>query len=405
MFRFATFSKQNDTEFFDVWMQRISTNKKLYDRAEAMLKAVSTAEPLVADSLKTPQDIRYHAEGPFIRDHLRLMLMSLYAIVDAEVHLSDIEELRRLKGYEHEIEELEELFKEQVSWFEAFILCHDAAKWATVIFKSPEKSRGAELGFNQKLTYEPDVDLAERARARKSYIDFYETFASQHPNESSREIQSLFYLTYEIDVKYPHHDHMIHTPVYHALFERFALAHQLTDIHTAMLEEIISHHLSFKKFADERTSNLRPFAHIAHTRGFDSDDFFDFIQAAMFLDFVCGSKRLSAHGYWHEILMLVNAFKAEHDVDPTVRAEKIHAKEEQEHKDRNLLFKDVGLDGISLMDLLGLEPGPVFGRALKQVQSAVVGQATMPKFGKKVDEEIERRAGEFYKKAFEVKGE
>ena len=84
------------------------------------------------------------------------------------------------------------------------------------------------------------------------------------------------------------------------------------------------------------------------------------------------------------------------------RAEKIHAKEEQEHKERNLLFKDVGLDGISIMDLLKMEPGPVFGRVLKQLQYAVVGQASMPKFGKKVDEELSRRVGEFYKKSFKV---
>ncbi|MBI4713570.1 hypothetical protein HY771_00020 [Candidatus Uhrbacteria bacterium] len=402
MFRIASFSQKSDTEFFDVWIGRISTDQKLYDHAEAILHAAATAEPLVADSLHTPQDIRYHAEGPFVRDHLRLMLMSLYAIVEGKMPLSEIEELRRLKGYEYEVEELEELFKAEVAWFEAFILCHDAAKWATVTFKSPENSRGAELGFNQTLTYEPDVDLAERSRVRSAYLDLFESFTRQHPNESQREIQSLFYLTYEIDVKYPHHDHMIHSPVYHALFERFAIAHELTDVHAAMLEDIISHHLSFKKFADAAVGNMNPFVHLAQRKGYDSDDFVDFIQGAIFLDFVCGSKRLSAHGYWHEISMLVNALKAEHDVDPMQRAEKIHAREEQEHKQRNLLFREVGLDGISLMDVLQMEPGPAFGRALKQVQSAVVGQAQMPVFGKKIDEEIERRAGEFYKKLFKT---
>jgi hypothetical protein len=392
----------HDSEFFDVLMRRVCVDQKLYNRADAMLHAVSTAEPLVADSLCTPQDIRFHAEGPFVRDHLRLILMSLYAIQDGTLRLTEIEELRRLKAYGYEIEELNNIFKENFAWFEAFALCHDAAKWASVVFVSPEKSRGAELGFNSKLTYEPDVDLTERARLRTQYLDLYKTFETQHPNESPREIQSLFYLTYEIEVKYPHHDQMIHTPVYHALFERFVIAHQLTDIHASMLEDIVCHHLSFKKFSKTQTSNMSPYVHIAQAKGYDADDFIDFIQGAIFLDFVCGSQRLSAHGYWHEIEMLVNAFKAEHDVDPMQRAEKIHTKEEQEHKDRNLLFKDVGLDGISIMDLLKMEPGPAFGRVLKQLQYAVVGQASMPKFGKKVDEELSRRVGEFYKKSFKV---
>ncbi|MBI2475568.1 hypothetical protein HYV69_04070 [Candidatus Uhrbacteria bacterium] len=391
-----------ESEFFDVLMRRVCADQKFYNRAEAMLHAVSTVEPLVADSLRTPQDIRFHAEGPFVSDHLRLILMSLYAIQDGTLQLIEIEELRRLKAYGYEIEELNEFFKENFAWFEAFALCHDAAKWASVVFVAPEKSRGAELGFNMKLTYEPDVDLAQRARLRTQYIDLYKSFERQHPNESPREIQSLFYLTYEIDVKYPHHDRMIHSPVYHTLFERFVLAHQLTDVRAAMLEDIISHHLAFKKFADARTGNMLPFVHLARVRGYDANDFIDFIQGAIFLDFVCGSKRLSAHGYWHEISMLVNAFRAENDVDPMQRAEKIHAREEQEHKQRNLLFREAGLDGISLMDVLQMEPGPAFGRVLKQLQYAVVGQASMPSFGKNVDEELSRRVGEFYKKSFKI---
>lgn len=402
MFRHSSFSQQSDSEFFDVWMNRIGSSQKFYNRAEGVLHSVATAEPIIADSFRTPQDIRYHAEGPFVKDHLRLMLMSLYAIVDGEVHLSDIEELRRIKGYEYEVEELEELLRGNAAWFEAFVLCHDAAKWATVTFVSPENSRGRDLGFNQKLIYEPDVDIAERTKLRNLYLDLYKSFSDQHPNETAREVQSLFYLTYEIDVKYPHHDRMIHAPIYHSLFERFVLAHKLTDIHTAMLDDIISNHLSFKKFSKSQTSSMIPFTHLAQTRGYDAEDFMDFIQGAMFLDFVCGSIRLSAHGYWHEISMLVNALKAEHEIDPMLRTEKIHAREEQEHRKRNRIFREVGLDGVAIMDLLEMDPGAKFGRALKQIQLAVIGQAQMPSFGKKTDEEISRRAGEYYRKTFEI---
>ncbi|MBI5369974.1 hypothetical protein HZA85_02185 [Candidatus Uhrbacteria bacterium] len=393
-----------ESEFFDAHMSRIEADPALFERAEAKLSGAATAEPLIAESLRAPQDIRYHAEGPFVRDHLRLILMSLYAIAEGKLRLLDIEELARLKEYAGEIETLEELLREHVSWFEAFALVHDSAKWNTLVFKSPEGSRGAELGFNAPLSYEPDVDLQTRAELRERYLELYRGFEAQHPNESAREVQSLFYLTYEIDVKYPHHDRILHTPVYSQLLERFARAHELTDIHTAMLEDVVTQHLAFKRFNEMRTSDMSPFFHLARVRGYDLDAFMAFLKGALFLDFVCGSKRLSDHGYWHEVEMLANALRAEHEVDPARRAQREHLREQSEQRRRLRVFQQVGLDGLSLMELLGMEPGPEFGRTLREVQGAIVGERPMPVFGKKVNEEISRRAGEYYQKVFE-KGE
>lgn len=391
-----------ETHLFDVLMNRIESDRELFDRAEAMLHAVSVAEPLMAQSLQTPQDVRYHAEGPFVRDHLRLMLMSLYAIEEGTLHLTEIEELARLKGYEHEVEELEQTFREHTSWFEAFILVHDVAKWNTIAFRSPKGSRGDRLGFNVEPTYQPDDDAIARMKIRTTYLETYNAFVATHTDEPAREVQSLFYQTYEIDVKYPHHDRMTHTPVYEQLLHRFAIAHELTDIHTSMLEDIVGRHLDFARFKRVDAVGMKPFLHLARVRGYDGDDFVDFIQGAMFLDFVCGSIRLSPHGYWHEIEMLVNALRAEHEADPGRRAQKLAAYEQEDHRRSLRLFQEVGLDGLSLMDVLGMEPGPEFGTALRRIQSAVLGRSDMPTFGKKIDEEIQKRAGEYYKKAFDV---
>jgi len=389
-----------ETEFFEVIMKRLERDPALVERAEAMLSAVSVSEPLIADTLNTPQDIRFHNEGPFVRDHLRLMLVTLYAIVEGKLHLREIEELTRLKGYEIEIEQLEERFKEQVSWFEAFVFCHDAAKWSSVVFRAKEKTRGDALGFNTKLTYEPDVDFANRATWRKAYLDLYREFETMHPNESPQEIQMLFYMTYEIDVSYPHHDRLIHTPVYRSLLQRFMIAHKLSDVHSAMLEDVISHHLALSHFEKPETSSFSRFAHLARVRHYDLDEFVDFIQGALFLDFVAASKHASAHGSWFAVEMLSNALRAEHEVDPTRRVEKMHARQEQEHRERLRLFQEVGLDGMSLLDLLEMDPGPQFGRILKQVQEAVVGKNEMPRFEKKKDAELSFRVGEYYKKMF-----
>src|SRR3989338_3670738 len=285
-----------ETEFFEVIMKRLEHDSLLVERAESILHAVSVSEPLIADALKTPQDIRFHNEGPFVKDHLRLMLIVLYAIVEGKLHLREIEELARLKGYEIEIEELEERIKEHVSWFEVFIYCHDATKWESIVFRSKEKTRGAALGFNTTLTYEPDVDFVNRTTWRRAYTDLYQQFEALHPNESPQEIQTLFYMTYEIDIQYPHHDRLIHTPVYHALLERFLIAHKLTDIHSEMLVDIISHHLTLARFRERETSSFSRFAHLARVRHYDFDEFVDFIQGVLFLDFIAASKNASAHG-------------------------------------------------------------------------------------------------------------
>ena len=166
MWRFQSFHQRSETEYLDEVIDRVRADANLYKRAEVMLSGASEAEPLIADSLRTPQDIRYHAEGPFVRDHLRYMLMGLYALVEGKVHLIDIEELRRLKGYEGEIEELEETIKENAALFEVFALCHDAAKWATVRFVSRDHSRGREKGFHMDENKYVHAAQADRAKLR-----------------------------------------------------------------------------------------------------------------------------------------------------------------------------------------------------------------------------------------------
>lgn len=390
------------TDFFDVHMKRVETTFALRKRAQALLHALETTEPLIAQSLKTPQDVRYHAEGPFMRDHLERMFMALYALETGELTLLSVEELARLKPYTHEIEELQQTLTEHVSWFEAYIAVHDAAKWDTLFFQAPEGSRGAGLGFRYAMTYEPDVDLKTRGEMRRAYTELYERFAREHAEESPRDIQSLFFQTYEIEVKYPHHGQMMFSPVHHQLLRRVAQAHELTDIHTAMLEDIVARHITFTRFAKSPEHAMKPFLHIARVRGYDADDFIDLIQGVILLDFVCGSVRMGPHGRWHEIDLLVQAIKSEHEADPARRAEKLHARREQEHRRRLRLFQEVGLDGLALMELLEMEPGPAFGKTLRQIHAALIGRGEMPTFGKKIDEELGVRAGKYYRKMFDI---
>jgi len=401
MWRFESVHERSQTRSLDEVMRWVEGNEHLFNHAESLIQAAASQEPLIAQSLKTPQDIRYHAEGPVLHDHLRLMLAFLFAVAEEKIHLIDIEEFRRLKGYEGEIEELEELLKEQVSFFQVFILCHDAAKWPSVSFTSRKGSKGESLGFQTSRAHMYDQAAPERMKRLNDYLNLYQEFSAGQQKSSDPETQSHFYLTYGIDVHYPHHARKIHSPVFEALLNRFSQAHQLPSRDQEMLGDLIAHHMEFgTDFAQVNPSRIERYVHLSSRRGYDADDFIDLLQGCLLLDHAVGSKRLNPHGYWHDPSSLIFCLKSEHDWAPHRRAQKELAREEREKKERFQLFKEVGLDGIALMDLLQMDPGPEFGLVLRRIHAAILGQGDLPKFGEQIDQELETRIAAFYQKIF-----
>lgn len=405
MWRFESTHTQADSQYLDQVIAKLEADPHLFEHAESLLTAVSHQEPLIAQSLLTPQDVRYHAEGSAMRDHLRLMFIFLVALTEEKVHLIDIEEFRRLKGYEGEFQELEDLMKENITFFQVFTLCHDVAKWVTTTFTSKPGSRGETLGFNTPRSHHFDEVAHERATKRDEYLELYKQFSRSDFHGTDRETQAQFYLQYGISVHYPHHARKIHAPVFEALLRRLCQAHELPDRDYEMLVDLISHHMECGfDFKVPRPARIRRYTHIAMKRGYDADDFIDLAQACLLLDQTIGSRRLSPHGYWHETKSIINFLQSEHDFAPHRRAEKEAMRDEREKRERNRVLREVGLDGVAMMDVLGMESGPEFGRALRRIHSGLFGQGEMPHFGKKIDAEIEKRAGAFYSKIFE-KGE
>lgn len=403
MWRFESTHQQAESIFLDPLIEQIEVDAHLSRHAEALLQAATAQEPLIAQSLRTPQDVRYHAEGPFLRDHLRIMLMFLFALAEEKIHLIDIEEFRRLKGYEGEIQELEDLIKENISFFQVFILCHDVAKWPSITFSAEPGSKGEALGFHTPRSHHFDEMAHERLAKLGEYLALYEQFSVREFRGSPKETQAQFYFVYGIQVHYPQHARKIHAPVFEDLLSRYCMAHRLPGRDRDLLEDLISHHMEINRdFTQVRPKRIRRYVHLASKRGYDADDFVDLAQACLLLDQVVGSKRLGPHGYWHETSALINFFQSEHDYAPHVRVEKEAMRLAQEKKRQNRIFRNVGLDGVSLMDVLRMDPGPEFGRMLRRIQSAVLGQGEMPKFGKEISVEIQNRAEAFYKKMFET---
>ena len=304
-----------------------------------------------------------------------------------------------MKGYEGEIDEMEEMIKENIGLFETFALCHDAAKWACVKFEAPAGSRGEALGFTVSLSdHWSESAHVENTAARTKYLDLYESFAHGHRQESPREVFLLFYETYKIRCKFPGHARAVHTSAYRDLLRRVGAARRLPDRDLELLEDLIGLHLDpITDFASKvAPSRIGRYVRVAASRGYDADDFLDLLQACVFLDLTCASKRMDGRGgLWHEFDITRNFLKSEHDYAPQKRVQKSITREERLKARERAWLREVGLDGVSLMDLLSMESGPVFGKALASIQEAVRMGGTLPRFGGVKDDELRARAEKF----------
>jgi hypothetical protein len=397
MWRFISTHERGETEYLDAVMKRVEADEALRGRADASLRALAD-EPLFAELLACPQSPNHHAEGPFVEDHLRLGLMALHAVVEGKLHLIDIEEFRRMKGYEGEIDELEEIIKERAASLEVYLLCHDLGKPHAVWFEATPDSRGADLGFCQPKSHAWDADARTRFVLLQTYRERYAAFAAERGNEPSAVIQAEFFLAYQIFVHYPGHDHAVARPDLRAFVTRIASAHRLSaDEAHDVYQVIVKHMDAVRGFQD---SNARLYAHLveyAKRHGRDADDFLDFFLAAVFLDAVCASRNGSAHGAWHDASTVVHFLRSEHDHAPWKRDERARERAEAEKRQERQRFKAAGLDGGSLLPLLDAKPGPAFGGMLAEIHAVARGAGVLPPMTDAASQEIEKRMVAFRK--------
>lgn len=334
-----------------------------------------------------------------MRDHLQTMLVTLFAIAQGDVHLLEIEELHRLKGFEGEILEVEETICEHAALFEVFTLAHDIGKWASVFFTAPFGSRGEQAGLTMRLSDRfTSQGSVERAKMRHRYLETYQEFCKQHPKESPQTQQILFSKTYEVTVHYSGHEYIIQAPVYRQFLERLAATQRLSDRDFVLLEDLIVHHMQpvrgYRKCPVP--SRIEISVEIAKRQGYDAEAFLDLQQAIVFLDVACGSRFYRQGRYHRDLETFIHFIQSEHEYAPWKREEKQRKQAEQEKRTNNFLFQQVGLDGVALMDLLQMSSGPAFGKVLRDVQSAILGEEQMPRFAKGVNEELDRRMSQFY---------
>lgn len=394
MWRNKAFFTPTETRFLADWMQDIKGSVFLQKKANSVLDEFRTT-PQILRMYECPQTPVYHAEGPFVEDHVRLILLSLFAILEGKLPLLGIEELRRLKGYEGEIEEMEEVIKEHAATFEAFALCHDIGKPLTISFDAQKGTDGASLGFSSvpEDLWHPGHPQDQQQMLLKKYQTIYAEFAKHCKEINSADCQEEFFSCYKINLNYHGHAHSIFQKDLQRVLKNVAKQKRLTERQTEDLFLMIDVHM---KVIHAFKQGINPVGYAflfeyAKKYGADVDDFLDKLQAAVLLDVVCGSVRRDAHTHWHETATIENFLRSEYASFPGKQEETLHMREQKEKEKWQKRFRDFRLDGVSLLELLQTKPGPEFGKQLKQIQEAALQKAPLPDLPQKVQKELERR--------------
>ncbi len=395
MWRLPSARRAGETEFLEPALTRVFQDQRLRSRADRALDAAAHQEPIIAQSLQTPQSLPYHAEGPFMHAHLRDMLTALYAVETGVLDLLLVEEFARHKSFRGEVEELQDTLRERAAFFEAFVLCHDAAKWVSASCEGESGSVGEKLGFfvPPRAAWE-DAGAASRARVRGLYGELFDAFAREHRHLSPADLQAAFFDAYRIRVHFRGHDRMVHAPVYRALLSRVCARLRLAPDDEHVLEHLIAHHLQpLSDFDGIWPERIGRYLMIANKAGVDGDDFVDLMQAATFLDAVAGSAKRASAGVkpTHDPAPILRFLESEHAFAPHRRAEQAKRRLEQKKQARNEALRSVGLDGIALLELLDMAPGPAFGATLARIHAAIEGEGPMPVLPARSALEVERR--------------
>lgn len=395
---------EQDTIFLDAALESIEVHVDVSKRAEETLTFWKKQEPLFAELLETPQSPPYHCEGPTLREHLLLMLKTLHALASDTLILSRIEEFVREKGQESVWQEMTTLLKKEEAFFEVFCLCHDIAKQSLVWFDAPRGSKGYEEGFIEHMKgHAVDVDAAERLHSSTQYKQLFAQYAKEHPTSSSEELVVQFYQAYGIEVHYYGHERGIYIPVFSAMLGRIAEHYHLSETDTALLEVLIAHHLDpLQDFSAIRPESIKKYVEIARRYQRPASDILRCFQVCILLDTVCGSGQLAPHGVWHDPSVLVRFVQSEHTFAPKWRAERMAEQKRLQDRFFRNAFREVGLDGLSLLELFSMEPSPQFGKLLRRIQEQVIDGHELPRIRPDIDAELARRAANFYAKRFSL---
>ncbi|MFH1088968.1 MAG: hypothetical protein V1716_00915 [Candidatus Uhrbacteria bacterium] len=384
MWREWTFHQPAESEFFDVAMNRIVIDGDLVKKADEVL--VDFRGKAAEVVLSCPQSADSQAEGAEVRDHLRLMLQTVFAVLDEKLHVGDIEELRRLKGFKGELDEIEEIIKEKVASLEVFILAHDLGKPEVVIFNARDDSSKHHDSLSVAWQH------GDRADSIKKYQKIFRDFAKKNSDLSAQEIHHQFFIENQISINYHSYAKQIAHPDRREILNKLAAEHRLTPEDAEdIFHAILLHEHALDSFGREANVAIYNYLMDYCTKhGRDADDFLDLFLAIMFIE-SCASPRFGVKGIYFDLSAVINFLTAEREFAPWKNEERLKRRKDKKLKIERVHLRAAGLDGDSLMKLLGMKPSPAFGGLLAQIHAFARGEGFLPALPVKISEEICRR--------------
>jgi hypothetical protein len=377
--------------------------------ADRLLIEFAEAEPKVRDILNTPQSPDKHAEGPTVKDHYRSILSAIVLIRDGKMPYARAREALGITEGEQEWGEVERVVQEHPNLLVAFAFMHDVAKPDTLGFLVRDGSPAVELGF---LTKEKDKEVekrkskakdaakkgdtslrdafdaeqdARRADLRVKYDRLFAEFSSTRKDIEPMDLQKQFFDAYGISISYRGHAEEAYDGANREVVDRVADRLNLTEEEGKLLRYSIEQHINpLMKFERVEGKDVHSFVEAAEQAGIDPKKAVRTLQAGILVDGLIGTVKLpkkvkdgvatnetdTVGDAFIYTAPLTNFWKAE-QLYPAYRAEVERKKAEEEvARQRNLVLKEVGLDGEGLK-ALGIKEGSDLGRTLNMVRDAL----------------------------------
>ncbi|MBU0613947.1 hypothetical protein KJ766_01520, partial [Patescibacteria group bacterium] len=288
--------------FFD-WMENIVLRSNYFREAEDLFAKFSADISEIDLLSTTPQTPPWHAEGPFVSDHVKRMLATVMA-VSGGTSLLQIEEFAVRRDFLSYIETLELTIKENAATLIAFALVHDIAKAEVLSFSADSGSLGEREKFKKNKKY-----LQNPASTQERLL--YDKLFRAHIASRNKEPDSLglidFFDKYEISAHYFNHATVGASHKFDDARLAVSNGLHLTSRQGAVVKFLSRYHMDRIKTAEQFNLLIAR----ANKAGLDGFGISDIFVAQEFLDSCCGCLHYIDAHFSIDLSVVFDFFEAE----------------------------------------------------------------------------------------------
>lgn len=281
--------------------------------ADRTLETFAETDPKNRALLGIPQSPNYHAEGPVVADHYRLLLVSIDLFRRGRLDAETVKAFVPIEGFENEWNEVVTAIQRRPALLEAFVLEHDIGKTDTVGFYYNNPKKRGSPKFVQKKAFRNEFrsEIRKREQRLAEYRQLYKEFADQHPGLKDERLSKAFYDAYEINVSYFGHEEALRLPDNRRAQREIEDRLGLTKNERRLVQLLIQSDGEIRERFKDSAKSILPFLNYVSKRGMQWEETFAFVSAAIVLDLVLASKKFGEDGSWKsETVSTLNFWRA-----------------------------------------------------------------------------------------------